>query len=155
MNAAVPTLRRALDADRSAIVALLAGCGLSAHAVLAPGTLYWVGCTEDAVVGVCGLEPGDGCALLRSVAVAPAQRGQGVARRLIDAALAEAARRGLHEVCLFSKDTGACFERLGWREVPVVSVARRLPRAPQVMHYEASGWYADERAFARPAAPLP
>jgi hypothetical protein len=56
---------------------------------------------------------------------------------------------GIRDVYLFSKDTGAYFERLGWREVAVEEVAMRAANAPQVRRYNEIGWYPDERAFAR------
>ena len=130
-------------------MAVLEACGLSSFGILAPGTLYWVCRVESGLVGTCGIELGDRCALLRSVCVLESQRGKSIAGRLVDCALLEAARLDLKDVYLFSKDTGGYFERLGWREVPVGEVAARLPRAPQVRRYEEIGWYPDERAFVR------
>lgn len=142
-------VERAVSGDREAMAVLLESCGLSCHEILAPDTLYWV-CRAGAVlVGACGLEVGDGCVLLRSVCVIENQRGKNVAGRLVNSALTEAARLGLWDVYLFSKDTGEYFERLGWRQVPVAEVVARLPEAPQVRRYEQIGWYPDERAFLR------
>lgn len=135
--------------DRDAMAAVLETCGLSSFGILAPATRYWVCRTDGSVVGTCGIEVGDGCALLRSVCVIDSHRGKGVAEQLVERALVEATRLGLPHVYLFSKDTGGYFERLGWREVPVPEVAARLPQAPQVRRYEEIGWYPDERAFVR------
>lgn len=132
----------------------LEACGLSSFAILAPGTLYWVCRGDQGVIGTCGIEPGERCALLRSVCVVARERGKGIAERLIGCALLEAMRLQLPQVYLFSKDTGGYFERMGWREVPVAEVAARLPQAPQVRRYDEIGWYPDERAFVRSAAPL-
>lgn len=140
---------RATPADHAGVVAVLEACGLSSYGILAPGTLYWVCRAESGLVGTCGIEAGDGCALLRSVGVKESWRGKGVAERLIRSALLEATRLGLRDVYLFSKDTSGYFERLGWREVPVAQAAARLPQAPQVRRYEEIGWYPDERAFVR------
>lgn len=140
-------LERATHDDREAVAAALAACGLSSVGILAPETLYWVCRAANALLGTCGLELGDRCALLRSVCVIESQRGNGIAEQLIRCALREAARLDLQDVYLFSKDTGGYFERLGWREVAVTEVAARLPHAPQVRHYEKAGWYPDERAF--------
>lgn len=140
--------------DRGDMVTVLEACGLSSAGILAPGTLYWV-CRaesgEGGLLGICGIELGDGCALLRSVCVIESQRGKNIAERLIRHALLEATRLDLKDVYLFSKDTGGYFERLGWREVPVAEVAARLPAAPQVRRYQEIGWYSDERAFVRSA----
>lgn len=142
----------AQDDDRAAMAAALEACGLSSSGILAAGTLYWVCRAGDALVGTCGIELGDGCALLRSVCVMNSHRGKGIAEQLVERALLEATRLRLPHVYLFSKDTGGYFERLGWREVPVPEVAARLPRAPQVRRYEEIGWYPDERAFVRSVA---
>jgi N-acetylglutamate synthase-like GNAT family acetyltransferase len=133
------------------MAAVLEACGLSSFGILAPRTVYWVCRTASELVGTCGIELGDGCALLRSVCVIEKQRGKGLAERLVSRALLEASRLDLRDVYLFSKDTGEYFQRLGWREVPVAEVAARLPDAPQVRRYEEIGWYPDERAFVRAA----
>lgn len=94
---------------------------------LAPGTPYWVCRAEEGLVGTCGIEVGDRCALLRSVCVMERHRGRSIAEQLIGSALQEAIRLELPGVYLLSKDTGGYFERLGWREVPVAELAARLP----------------------------
>ena len=142
-------VERARGDDRDAMAAVLEACGLSSVGILAAGTLYWVCRTDDGLVGTCGIELGDRCALLRSVCVAESQRGKGIAAQLIERAVDEATRLDLPRVYLFSKDTGGYFERLGWREVPVSEVAARLPQAPQVRRYQEIGWYPNERAFVR------
>lgn len=142
---------QATHGDRDAMAAVLEACGLSSFGILAPGTLYRVCRTEGELIGTCGIELGEGCALLRSVCVTRNQRRRGIAERLVTCALLEASRLGLRDVYLFSKDTGEYFERLGWREVAVAEVAARLPQAPQVRRYEEIGWYPDERAFVRSA----
>lgn len=144
-------IEQAADDDRAAMAAMLAACGLSSFGISTPGTTYWVCRAGSRVIGMCGIEAGERCALLRSVCVLEDQRGKGIAQRLVRSALLEAARLGLRDVYLFSKDTGGYFERLGWREVPVAQVIARLPQAPQVRRYQEIGWYPDERAFVRSA----
>lgn len=142
-------LEPAQSDDRAAMAAVLEACGLSSSGILAAGTLYWVCRCGDALVGTCGIELGDRCALLRSVCVIECQRGKGIAEQLIERALLEAIRLDLSHMYLFSKDTGGYFQRLGWHEVPVPEVAARLQQAPQVRRYQEMGWYPDERAFVR------
>ena len=142
-------VERAISADRESLTVLLEACGLSSRGILAPDTLYWVCRLGRALVGACGMEVGNGSALLRSVCVIENQRGKNIAERLVSSALTEAARLGLWDIYLFSKDSGAYFERLGWRRVPVAEVVTRLPEAHQVRGYEEIGWYPDERAFLR------
>lgn len=138
--------------DRDAMAAVLGACGLSSIGILAPGTLYWVCRAEEGLIGTCGIEVGDRCALLRSVCVMGHHRGKSIADQLVHSALREAIRLDLQLVYLLSKDTGGYFERLGWREVPVAELAARLPQAPQVRRYDEVGWYPNERAFVRSAA---
>ena len=145
-------VERATHDDRDAMATVLGACGLSSFGILAPGTLYWVCRAAEGLVGACGIEVGERCALLRSVCVTERHRGKGIAERLIGCALQEAIRLDLKQVYLLSKDTGGYFERLGWREVAVAELAARLPQAPQVRRYDEIGWYPDERAFVRSAA---
>jgi len=134
-------------ADTLSIHELLTDCDLSTLEVLAPGTMYFVARIGEKLVGVCGLEFDGESALLRSVAVDNSTRGRGIARALIDGAIQELHRRSVRVLFLFSKDTGAYFENLGWVEVPVGEAADALRQAPQVKRYDRVGWYVDERAF--------
>jgi N-acetylglutamate synthase-like GNAT family acetyltransferase len=134
-------------ADTLSIHELLTACDLSTLEVLAPGTMYFVARMGEKLVGVCGLEFDGESALLRSVAVDNSTRGRGIARALIDGAIQELHRRSVRVLFLFSKDTGAYFENLGWVEVPVGEAADALRQAPQVKRYDRVGWYVDERAF--------
>ena len=134
-------------ADALSIHELLTACDLSPLEVLAPGTMYFVARMGEKLVGVCGLEFDGESALLRSVAVDNSTRGRGIARALIDGAIQELHRRSVRVLFLFSKDTGAYFENLGWVEVPVGEAADALQQAPQVKRYDRVGWYVDERAF--------
>ena len=134
-------------ADAQSIYELLTDCDLSTLEVLEPGTVYLVARLAEKMVGVCGLEFDGESALLRSVAVDNGTRGRGIARALIDGVRGELRRRGTRAVFLFSKDTGAFFENLGWVEVPVSEAADALRQAPQVKRYDRTGWYFNERAF--------
>jgi N-acetylglutamate synthase-like GNAT family acetyltransferase len=136
-------------ADAPSIRELLTDCDLSTLEVLEPGTLYFVARLGEKLVGVCGLEFDGESALLRSVAVDNGTRGRGIARALIDGAIRELHRRSVPVLFLFSKDTGAYFENLGWVEVPVGEAADALRQAPQVKRYDRVGWYFNERAFRR------
>ena len=67
------------------VVRLLTDCGLPADDVDQSLLLYFIGArSHGLLIGVVGLEPLDHVALLRSLAVAPAQRGLGVGARLCD-----------------------------------------------------------------------
>src|SRR5690349_22866182 len=87
-------IRAATPADAEALDLLLAECGLSSHGVLAPGTRYWLAQRRDEVIGVVGLEYGPAAVLLRSAAVRPAARGNGVGAALLWWALDQAHEGG-------------------------------------------------------------
>lgn len=78
------------------------------------------------LAGVLILEDaGDGTMLLDNVAVAPSAQGKGLGRALIAFAEAEAQRRGLREVRLYTNvpmtESLALYGRLGFRETGRVS----------------------------------
>jgi N-acetylglutamate synthase-like GNAT family acetyltransferase len=76
------TLREANASDAEAICALLWQMHLGTDNVLIPGTRYWLAEGADgALIGVVGLEFGDGVALLRSASVLPREHQKvGVSR---------------------------------------------------------------------------
>jgi amino-acid N-acetyltransferase len=69
----------------------------------------------DAVVGSAALEVYGGAALLRSVAVDPARRGQGLGQRLTRTALDVARQQGIATVYLLTETAGDFFPRFGFR----------------------------------------
>jgi GNAT superfamily N-acetyltransferase len=133
-------------AGEDAIAALAdATAGYLAEAIPAGGYAGWLALApDDTVVGGAGAQvrpiiprPGAGGrlltapqALLVNVYTEPAWRRQGVAERLIRAALAWADARGVSSVVLHASDAGrALYERLGFR--PTNEMAYRgAPVAP-------------------------
>ncbi len=69
------------------------------------------------VVGTAALELYGGAALLRSVAVATALRGQGLGAALTVAALDLARRRGVQTVYLLTETAGRFFPKFGFRPI--------------------------------------
>ena len=108
-------LRPATAADLPAIEALLRASGLPTDGVAGALADFVVAERDGEVVGVGGLEVAGGDALLRSVAVAEAARGEGLGLRLTAHLLAEAARRRLGSVWLLTETAPAFFERFGFR----------------------------------------
>ena len=80
----------------------------------------WVAVEGGAVRGVLVLEPAADHLLVWSVAVEPAAQGRGLGRRLLAFAAAEARRRGLPEIRLFTNELMteniAFYARLGYEE---------------------------------------
>ena len=66
------------------------------------------------IVGYGGFEPHGRYALVRSIAVDAAQRGQGIGRAITEAIMAEAKRGGAAEAFLLTTTAGPFFEHLGF-----------------------------------------
>ncbi len=107
---AVLLARLDLTAPRQA----LRDAGLPADDLDADGVTLYAFEEGGVVVGYGGLEMvGDG-ALVRSIVVDPAQRRRGVGRRIVEQALANAARCGVRRAFLLTTDARAYFESLGF-----------------------------------------
>jgi N-acetylglutamate synthase-like GNAT family acetyltransferase len=142
------TIREAGAAGSASLHDLLAQIGLSSHAVLAPGTRYWLGENEaGAVIGVVGLEYEADAVLLRSAGVLPSHQGCGLGTALTNHALDAARASGATRAYLFSTGAGAYWTRLGFREVPVPELVAALPNAPQVRQYAQLGRLPTEVAW--------
>ena len=143
-------IRAAAPADADAICAILTESELSTHAVLDAGTRYWLAQRADGeLIGTIGTEIGADAVLLRSAAVRPDARGQGVGTALLRRALNEAATAGYRRFYLFSTDAGMYWSRQGFREIPVPALVAALLDAPQVRHYDEQGWLPDEVAWCK------
>jgi len=106
---------RAEDIPR--IEALITGEHLPAYGLDEFLETFFVLADGEQIVGCAGLEVYGEAALLRSVVVAPERRRSDGGRRLVEAAITEARRRGVARVYLFTMSAGGFFGRLGFREV--------------------------------------
>ncbi len=75
------------------------------------------------VVGCAAVELYDTAGLLRSVAVHPDVRGQGLGVRMTEAALALARARGARTIYLLTETAAQFFPRFGFRSIPRDHVA--------------------------------
>ena len=107
-------IRRAVAADRPAVEKLLAAESLPLAGVADWLHHFWVAEHGPTLVGVAGMERRAGAALLRSVAVAPAWRGLGVARALVERALRDLDDAGAGDAYLLTEGAEAYFSRLGF-----------------------------------------
>lgn len=82
-------------------------------------------------VGVAGLERFGSVGLLRSVAVAPAHRGKGIADRMIRQLLATADAARLRELYLITKTADHYFDRYGFAPVSRELVPESIQRTRQ------------------------
>lgn len=109
-------LRPATAADWSAVAALLQAHGLPLDG--AQEHLPWLLLALDEagqLLACAGVEPHGDCGLLRSVAVAPAHQGRGLARRLVLQLVDDARRRGWRSLHLLTTTAPDWFARLGFQ----------------------------------------
>jgi amino-acid N-acetyltransferase len=110
-------IRPAGAADAVAIVDLVEGAGLPLEGVRENLGEFLVAERDGRVTGCCGLEIYGTDALLRSVAVAPSERGGGTGARLVERALSGAVERGLASITLLTTTAAGYFPRFGFREI--------------------------------------
>lgn len=110
-------VRSAHTADFGAVCALLRSADLPLAGV--PESLEGFLVAEDSgvVVGVAGLEVHGRDGVLRSVAVAPDQRGRGLGARLTASVLDRAREQRLGNVYLLTTTADAWFPRHGFRRI--------------------------------------
>ena len=83
------------------------------------------------VVGVAALEPYDHAGLLRSVAVAPGERGRGTGIALVGDRLATAWANGLASVYLLTTTAAPLFRRFGFADAERASAPAALTTSPE------------------------
>jgi amino-acid N-acetyltransferase len=120
-------IRRAAGSDLPVVVALLEASGLPTVGV-ADGLGRFLVAEEDGrLVATAGLEMGDGCALLRSVAVAPGSRGGGVGVEIVRQALRLASVSGAQSVYLLTTTASGFFPRFGFVPALRAEVEAKFP----------------------------
>jgi N-acetylglutamate synthase-like GNAT family acetyltransferase len=111
-----PTPARAHDLEPA--LELLRRLDLPEKGVVEHFGLFHVVRDDGRVVGLSGLEVHGSDGLLRSVAVEPAYRGQGLAASLVEASLGLARRVGLRAVYLLTTTASDYFRRHGFTDCP-------------------------------------
>jgi amino-acid N-acetyltransferase len=110
-------LREALPEDWTNIAGLLQSAGLplvGAERHLSGFVLAFRG---DQLAGCAALERYGSTALLRSVAVAESERGQGLGKTLVQHLLAQARYEGIQNIVLLTETAGDFFPRFGFRVI--------------------------------------
>jgi amino-acid N-acetyltransferase len=112
-----PAYAAATPADRAWVVALLRSCHLPGDDL--PVTLehFFVARTEDQPLGVIGLELLGERALVRSLAVFPQCRGNGVAHHLWRLAQTRARQLGVRELYCLTTTAEAMFAHWGFHKI--------------------------------------
>jgi amino-acid N-acetyltransferase len=103
--------------DTPTVLELLQNNGLPQDGLADHWATTLVAREDGRVVGSAALEMYGTAALLRSVAVAAALRGQGLGQRLTRSALDLARQRGVTEVYLLTETAGEFFPRFGFHAV--------------------------------------
>lgn len=100
------------------LTALLAACDLATSDLVANARVrLYGGRTDGELVGAVGFESVGRVALLRSLAVAPSQRGKGLGQVLVASAEAHAGEQGIDTLYLLTTTAAAFFARLGYSAV--------------------------------------
>lgn len=110
---------RVIETELSpAVLALLEASGLPAADLRAGRPATFLAAVIDCdLLGCVGYELSEGVALLRSLAVQPTARGDGVGRQLVAEAEQHAKDSGAKEVFLLTTTAAAFFEQLGFKRV--------------------------------------
>ena len=124
-------LRAAGSGDIETLAALLAAEGLPPMDPAESSTHFHVIDDGQGVVAVAGIECHGPAALLRSVVVAPRQRGRGLARRLTEHMADLAGRLGHGVLYLLTMDAEAYFAGLGFTRVDRDEAPEEIRRCRQ------------------------
>ncbi|MGY1683651.1 GNAT family N-acetyltransferase [Geodermatophilus sp. SYSU D01176] len=146
------TLARLTPADVPDVLRFLTRADLTSSGLRDPAVRLWV--LRDAtgeVRGSAGYElSADGRqALIRSVAVDPAWRREGLGLRLAAFTLERAAEEGARQAWLFSRHRGPFWRRLGFEPVDRDALTRVLAGTHQVRLFQRTGQMQHEVAWTR------
>lgn len=130
---AVTTPVPARAADLAAVLALVEASGLPVDGIAERFPDGYAVAHEPGgrLAGVAGLEIHGAAGLLRSVAVAPAFRGNGLGRRLVDDRLAAATTARLDAVYLLTTSAAEIFRRLGFADARREDAPEEMRRSPE------------------------
>ena len=110
-------IRTARPEDLADALALLGESKLPTAGVEEAFDRFVVAERAGEIVGVAGLEAHGNVALLRSVAVAPTERGRGLGGALTEELLRRASQTGIDEVYLLTETAADFFPRYGFERI--------------------------------------
>jgi amino-acid N-acetyltransferase len=131
MTIAPIALRPSVRADDPSLRTFLEAAGLPAADVETGRQEYLLAEEDGRLVGTIGVERVGDAALVRSLAVSPERRGQGLARRLDDAAAALARSRGVRTLYLLTTTAEAYAARMGYERIPRSEIPPAVLELPQ------------------------
>lgn len=123
--------RSATPADRPALIDLLTEVDLLTDDLPDELGTFTLAFVADSLAGAAGVEAFGATGLLRSVAVSPAYRDRKIGRQLIDAAVEQAANRGVETLYLITTTADGYFDRLGYRRVDRTNVPEAIAKTRQ------------------------
>ncbi|KRA54478.1 hypothetical protein ASD77_07705 [Pseudoxanthomonas sp. Root65] len=112
------TIRTATDDDLPRILALLTQSSLPTEDLADAMATFLVDERDGALAGVIGLQRFGQAGLLRSLAVAPAYQGQGIARRLVAALETEARLQEIDALYLLTQTAERFFTLQAFEALP-------------------------------------
>lgn len=112
------TIRTATDDDLPRILALLTQASLPTEDLADAMATFLVDERDGALAGVIGLQRFGQAGLLRSLAVAPAYQGQGIARRLVVALETEARLQEIDALYLLTQTAERFFTLQAFEALP-------------------------------------
>ena len=116
----MPTIERATAGDLPAVAALLGSAGLPLDGVAEAFASGVVAREAGRIVGCAAVELHGQAALIRSVAVVPAERGHGLGSALVAAVEGLARDSGALDAYLLTETAEAWFPRFGYASIPRV-----------------------------------
>jgi len=125
------TIERAGPGDLEAVLALLRRARLPEGGLRDHVATLLVARASGPVVGSAALELYGRAALLRSVAVETTAQGQGLGRRLAEAAVTLARESGVERLFLLTETAAPFFARLGYSPVERSAVPADLLASPE------------------------
>jgi arsenate reductase len=132
LAAADPALAPAQPDDLAAVRDLAARCELPVEGLADQFPAGYVVARRDgAVVGAAGLEVHGADGVLRSVVVAPSERGGGLGVALTADRIVAARARGLDAVYLLTTTAADFYDRFGFRPFPRAEVPEAVARCPE------------------------
>ncbi len=124
-------IRKAEPPDILFIKALLAESALPVEDIDPHLKHFYVALSGAHIAGVAGAEVYLPYALMRSVAVRPAFRKHGIARRLIESVLTRLKHDGVSEVFLLTKDAALYFSNMGFKIISRKDVPENIKNCSQ------------------------
>lgn len=126
-----PTITPPRPSDGPAIRALLRAAGLPYEDFAAHLAHFLVARQDGAVIGAVGFELHGRDALLRSLVVAPAQRGAGLGDQLVRELTATARRAGVARFYLLTMTAEQFFTRRGFQKIDRQLVPAAVATTPE------------------------